>query len=143
MLARLLDTAIGVPGTRVRLGLDAVLGLIPGAGDTAAALLSGYIVLTAVKKGAPRAVVLRMLANVGIDTLVGSVPVLGDLFDVAYKSNIRNVELLERYSAEPARVTARSRGLEAMVVAAVVLLVTAVGLLAFLAVRLAWHALTG
>src|SRR5438046_2681126 len=94
-LARALDTAIGVPGTNVRLGLDAILGLIPGAGDVVTGALSGYIVLVAVRGGAPRPVVWRMLGNIGIDTLVGSVPVFGDLFDVAYKSNIKNVELLE------------------------------------------------
>lgn len=100
-LARLLDSAVGVPGTGVRFGLDPVLGLIPGAGDVAGAALSGYMVLVARELGAPGAVVLRMLANVAIDTAVGAIPVLGDLFDVAWKSNTRNLALLESVAGAP------------------------------------------
>ena len=140
-LARLLDAAVGIPGTPLRIGFDAVLGLIPGAGDMVAAALGGYIVLAAVRHGAPRAVVLRMLANIGIDTLLGSVPVLGDVFDVAYKSNLRNAELLERYAAQPERVVAATRRQQIVVVAALVLLVLAAGLLIFLAFRFVWQAL--
>src|SRR5687767_3717769 len=101
-IARVLDSAVGVPGTPIRIGLDAVLGLVPGAGDIAGAVLSGYIILTGLRSGIPRVVIWRMLANVGLDTLVGSVPLLGDLFDVAYKSNMKNVDLLERHAAQPA-----------------------------------------
>src|SRR5687767_2496107 len=94
-LARALDTAIGVPGTPLRIGADAILGLIPGAGDIVGAALSSYIVLAAARRGAPPAVLWRMVANVAIDTAIGAIPVLGDLFDVAWKSNTKNVELLE------------------------------------------------
>ena len=90
-LARLLDSAVTVPGTNIRVGADSLIGLIPGLGDVAGAVLSGYIVLVATRLGAPASVVARMLLNIGIDTLVGSVPVLGDLFDVAWKSNQMNV----------------------------------------------------
>lgn len=99
-LARLLDSAVRVPGTGVRFGLDSVLGLVPGLGDVAGAAFSGYMVLLASRMGAPRSVIARMLANVAIDTVGGAIPVLGDLFDVAWKSNSRNLALLERVAGE-------------------------------------------
>lgn len=138
-LARILDTAIGIPGTPIRVGLDAILGLIPGAGDVAGALLSAYIILTAIRGGAPPAVIWRMLGNVGLDTLGGALPIIGDLFDVAYKSNIRNVELLERYAAEPAKVVTRSHWLGVLVVALVVLLLLALAAGGILLARLVWQ----
>jgi len=95
-LTRLLDTAARIPGTGIRFGLDPILGLVPGLGDTAGALLSGYLVLLASRAGASRATIVRMIANVAIDTIGGSLPVLGDAFDVAWKSNSRNLVLLER-----------------------------------------------
>ena len=109
-LARLLDSAARVPGTNIRFGADAIIGLVPGLGDIGGAALAGYLVILAERLGVPRAVVLRMLANVAVDTLAGSVPVIGDLFDVAYKSNLRNVALLERALERPAATT-RTSGL--------------------------------
>lgn len=108
-LARLLDSAVRVPGTNIRFGADAIIGLVPGLGDIGGAVLAGYLVILAQRLGMPRAVVLRMLANVAVDTLGGSVPVIGDLFDVAYKSNLRNVALLERALERPAPTTRTSR----------------------------------
>ncbi|MEO6528035.1 MAG: DUF4112 domain-containing protein [Gemmatimonadaceae bacterium] len=95
-LTRLLDSAARIPGTGIRFGLDPILGLVPGLGDVAGAVLSGYLVLLAQRLGAPRVVVLRMLANVAADTVGGTVPILGDAFDVAFKSSSRNLALLER-----------------------------------------------
>ncbi len=109
VLARALDSAVGVPGTRFRVGLDPLLGLVPGLGDLAGAALSGYIVLVGIQLGASRSVVLRMVANVAIDTLVGSVPVLGDLFDAGWKSNNRNVALIEQHVASPRKTRRASR----------------------------------
>lgn len=100
-LARVLDSAIRVPGTNIRFGLDSVIGLIPGVGDLTGAALSGYIVLTAARMGVPSAVLGRMLLNLGLDTLVGTVPLLGDLFDVGFRSNTRNAALLDRYLERP------------------------------------------
>lgn len=100
-LTDLLDTAIRVPGTRIRFGLDPLLGLIPGLGDVAGAAMAGYVVILGSRFGAPTSVLLRMLANVGVDTVLGAVPLLGDLFDVAWKANVRNLALLERYLEEP------------------------------------------
>jgi hypothetical protein len=142
-LARLLDSAVGIPGTPIRVGADAVLGLIPGVGDVLSALLSGHIVLIASRRGAPSAVLWRMIANVAIDTAIGSVPLLGDLFDVAYRSNVRNVELLERYAAQPAAVTARSRMLRAIVVLVILLLLIGVVTIGVLLARALWRLLTG
>lgn len=141
-IARLLDSAVGVPGTPIRIGLDAVLGLIPGAGDMAGAVLSGYIVVTGLRSGVPRAVIWRMLANVGIDTLLGSVPVVGDLFDVAYKSNIKNVELLERHAAQPAVVERHSRLFGALVIAMLIVLLLVIATASFLVARMIWQLLT-
>jgi hypothetical protein len=97
-----LDEGIRIPGTRIRIGLDPILGLIPGAGDAAGAILAGAIVLESIRQGVDRVAVLRMAANIAIDTLVGSVPVVGDLFDAGWKGNTKNLAILERHLAEPA-----------------------------------------
>ena len=98
-LSRLLDTAFIIPGTHVRFGIDALIGLLPGIGDAVSALLALYIVREARALGAPRLLVGRMLANVAIDGLVGTVPLVGDAFDVAWRANRRNVALLQDWLA--------------------------------------------
>ncbi len=100
-LARLLDAAVGVPGTRIRFGLDALIGLVPGLGDAIATAMSGYILVEAARAGASKRLLLRMLYNIGIDTVAGAVPLLGDLMDVFWKSNDRNVRLLEHHIHDP------------------------------------------
>lgn len=104
--AVLLDSAFQVPGTRVRFGLDPVLGLIPGAGDVLAGCFSILIVLHAVRLRIPKVIIAKMMINVGIDVLAGAVPLIGDLFDVAWKANLRNLALLERHARSPARPSA-------------------------------------
>ena len=141
-LARLMDTAIRIPGTNIRLGLDAVLGLIPGAGDAAGALLSSYIILAAARQGASRAVLLRMIGNVAVDSLVGAIPVLGDIFDVAFKSNMRNAALLERVSAQPEAVAKSSRRVGVLLVVVLLVVLFALAAVGFLIARLLWRALT-
>ncbi len=94
--ATLLDAAFGIPGTRIRFGIDALVGLVPGAGDALAGLFSAAILLQAGRMGVPRVVLTRMLANVLLDVVVGAIPFLGDLFDVGWKANLRNVRLLDR-----------------------------------------------
>jgi hypothetical protein len=140
-LARILDSAVGVPGTPLRIGLDAVLGLIPGAGDIVGAALSGYIVLTAARNGAPGSVLGRMLLNVVLDTVIGAVPVLGDLFDIGYKSNMKNVELLERFTARPAEVTKGSRRAGVAIVILVLLALAGLATGAVLLTAYLWRAL--
>ena len=96
-LARLMDLAIRVPGLGFRIGLDGLLGLIPGVGDAASLLPAGYIIYKAHRMGAPRRLVAQMLVNAGADAALGTVPLLGDIFDFAFKANRRNVELLRRH----------------------------------------------
>ncbi len=134
-LARLLDSAVAIPGTKLRFGLDAVIGLVPGVGDLAGAALSGYIVLAAARLGAPRSVLLRMLLNVAIDTVVGSVPLIGDLFDVGWRSNTRNTALLDRHLEAPADTRAASRWVVAGVSLGLVLLAIGAAVLMILVVR--------
>jgi len=133
-LARLLDSAVTVPGTKIRFGADSLIGLIPGLGDVAGAVLSGYIVLVATRLGVPASVVARMLLNIGVDTLVGSVPVLGDLFEVVWKSNQMNVALLERHLGEPVATRRASRWLVTgvVVVAIGVFVLAGVGVIALI-----------
>src|SRR5678815_1063169 len=83
-----------IPGTRYRVGLDGLLGLIPGVGDAAGALLSAYILYEAIRLGASSTVLLRMIANIGIDTVGGAIPIVGDIFDMAWKANKKNACLL-------------------------------------------------
>ena len=96
-LSWLMDSAILVPGLGMRVGLDSVLGLVPGVGDAASALISGYLINEARRAGLPKHLLVRMIGNVLVDASVGSVPVLGDLFDVAFKANRRNLALLDEH----------------------------------------------
>lgn len=105
-LGWLMDDLIRIPGLNWRIGLDALVGLIPGFGDTATSLVSFYILASAVRYGVPKVTLLRMGMNLGIDYLVGSLPFVGDLFDAWWKSNQKNIELLNKratVSAEEAR----------------------------------------
>jgi hypothetical protein len=95
-LSQWMDTKFRIPGVNLRFGLDALLGLIPGLGDAVTFLVSCYILSTAANLGVPRITIARMGTNVLVDLVMGCVPVLGDLFDVAWKANTRNVELLRR-----------------------------------------------
>lgn len=123
-VARLLDRSFRVPGTSFRFGLDPLLGLLPVGGDVIAALGSGYILYVGWRQGAPRALLGRMLANVALDTVVGSVPVIGDLFDAGWKANARNVSLLEDWLGEE---DGRRHGSVALLVAIVLAMLLLVG----------------
>ena len=134
-LTRLLDSAARVPGTSFRFGLDPVLGLIPGLGDVAGAALSGYVVILASRLGAPKSVIVRMLGNVAIDTVAGAMPLVGDLFDASWKSNTRNLALLERHVGLPTTERAASRAVVWLTVAALAVLVFGAVALALYLVR--------
>ena len=108
-LAKVLDSAFTIPGTKARVGLDSILGLIPGVGDLGAAAIGGYIILAASKLGVPAVVLWRMLLNLAIDAVFGLVPFAGDLFDVAFKANTKNAALLERALADPVGTRRASR----------------------------------
>lgn len=96
--AVLLDSAFQVPGTKLRFGLDPIIGLLPGAGDLVTGFFSVMILLHAVRLRIPKVVVARIAINTGLDLIAGAVPLLGDLFDAGFKANLRNLSLLERHA---------------------------------------------
>jgi hypothetical protein len=120
-VARMLDSAVAIPGTSIRVGLDPILGLFPGLGDFLPPLFTIAVLWQGYQLGIPRVVQARMLLNVAIDACVGLVPGLGDLFDVAWKANTRNFALLEQHAYEERAPTRGDRlfvgGLIALVVA--------------------------
>jgi len=134
-LARALDSAVRIPGTNIRFGLDALLGLVPGLGDVAGAAMGSYLVLLGSRLGAPKPVLARMVLNVALDALAGVIPVAGDLFDVAWKANMRNMALLERYMDQPAATRKSSRAFVLAIVAALALLAVGGVFLAIVIVR--------
>ncbi|HEY9736502.1 MAG TPA: DUF4112 domain-containing protein [Trichocoleus sp.] len=96
-ISRIMDTAIGIPGTRFRIGLDPILGLVPGAGDLISTSVSAYVLFLAARFRLPGNVLRKMAFNIALESVVGTVPLVGDLFDAAYKSNVRNLALLEEH----------------------------------------------
>lgn len=101
-VAELYDAGIRIPGTRFRIGLDPLIGLVPGLGDLIGAGVALWIVAEAIRLGASGFVLFRMLVNIAIDTLGGAIPVAGDVFDALWKANLKNVRLLERHLAQAA-----------------------------------------
>ncbi len=100
-LSNLWDNALRIPGTKLRVGLESIIGLLPFGGDLIGLLLSCYILFWAIQFKLPKTILLRMVANILIDALVGVVPFFGDLFDTAWKANTRNVNLLEAHLQQP------------------------------------------
>ena len=107
-IARRMDAALRIPGTGIRVGYDSILGLVPGIGDTLALAPSAYILKLAHDSGAPPHLLGRMAANLGVDWLIGLVPLVGDIFDVGWKANLKNAALLRQH-VERAHGTATSR----------------------------------
>jgi hypothetical protein len=107
-LSNLLDNAIGIPGTPFSIGLDSILGLIPGGGDIIGGIFSAYIVFTSARMGLPKETLVRMVLNIVLDILIGTVPVLGDLMDFAWKANTKNMELLETNLKYPQPTTKKA-----------------------------------
>src|SRR5437762_415341 len=142
VLAKLLDNSIGIPGTGWKIGFDPLVGLIPGIGDLIGAVLSGYIILEAARSDVPAFTLARMLVNVGIDTLLGAVPAVGDLFDAAWKSNMKNVALLERHLGTSSAVSDGRRSATGAIVLAVIALILILGAglaLGIFTARLLWN----
>jgi hypothetical protein len=102
-LAHWLDDRYRLPGTGIRVGLDGIIGLIPGIGDAASGVLSAYIIYEARRLGVPNSVLAGMLGNFAVDFVVGAVPVFGDIFDIGWKANRRNVRMLLRHLERSAR----------------------------------------
>jgi Domain of unknown function (DUF4112) len=131
-LAKLLDEAILIPGTNKRIGLDPIIGLIPGGGDTVTMLMSAYIVVEAALLGLPAATLLQMVGNIVIDAVAGTVPVVGDLFDVVSKANTRNLKLLDAHLAEPEFRAKSNKLLVVFIVVLLAIVIVSFGLVAAL-----------
>ena len=97
MLAKLLDSAFLIPGLNRRVGLDAIIGLVPGIGDAVSTLLASYIIWEARQLGLPRWKIARMIGNVAVDTAIGAIPVAGDAFDLFFKANQRNLRIVHEH----------------------------------------------
>ncbi|HKK92718.1 MAG TPA: DUF4112 domain-containing protein [Longimicrobiales bacterium] len=134
-LAHILDDALRIPGTRIRFGLDPVLGLLPGVGDWISWLLSGHLLWCAWRLGVSASTLARMTGHVVLDAVFGVVPFVGDLFDVVWKANDRNLRLLERHVAEPDRLRSESRALATAVLVGAAGLTLGAGWLAWTALR--------
>jgi hypothetical protein len=132
-LSRALDSAVTIPRTDIRIGVDPIVGLLPGVGDVVPTAASAYIVAEAAALGVPRATLARMCLNLLVDAVVGSIPLVGDAFDVVWRANDRNVRLLEARLADPTGER-RDRRAVAALGAAVFLVVLAVGLAGIAAV---------
>lgn len=105
LLAKVLDTAVPIPGTRIRLGLDPIIGLLPGVGDALASFVGSAILVMASRLQVPKIVIARMSLNVLINGVVGAIPVAGDFFSIWYRSNARNAQLLRRHSGSRRRAS--------------------------------------
>lgn len=125
--AHLMDEAFTIPGTRFHVGLDALLGLIPGIGDIIGGVLSTWIIAGALRHRVPAGIIVRMVWNVVLDLLLGAVPVAGDAFDFLYEENMKNMRLLEKYRDR--RQPPRSTAAIGLVISAIVLFVILVSTL--------------
>jgi hypothetical protein len=121
-LETLLDEAFRIPGTQFRFGIDGIIGLVPGLGDVLGGLLSAVIPLAAWTRGVPYITLARMAANLAIGVLVGTIPIFGDIFDVAWKPNRRNYRLLQRHLGEPRQHTWRDWAFLGMLAAGLALI---------------------
>lgn len=137
-LTRLLDTQYRIPGTRIRFGADFLLGLIPGAGDLVSMGFSGLLIATMAQKGANGRLVGRMLINVLLDTVIGSIPILGNVFDLFYKANYRNLKLMKEHYREGKHTGSVWPIVLGVVAVFSVLFIAAVFLIAFL-FRMMWE----
>ena len=141
-ISRLLDSKFRIPGTNIRFGADFLVGLVPYGGDLLSFLMSGALVITMARHGASGGLVARMLLNVFIDTVVGAVPILGDIFDLFFKSNRRNYELLREHYEEGAHSGSAKGIIIGTVIALLVMLVLLFGLVFWL-VSVTWNWLVG
>lgn len=135
-----LDSSIPVPGTNFRIGVDAIIGLIPGIGDLMGTILSSYILLGAAREGTSKAILIRMVINILIESLMGLIPIVGDIFDMVWKANLRNMKLLEAYKKNPSQ--AKSSSLYFSLVAGLILILV-VGIISFVSITvLRWFWIT-
>ena len=131
-LAWLLDSSIPIPGTPYTVGLDAIVGLFPFVGDLIGVIVSSYIVAEANRLGVGRAILARMAFNVAVEGVIGIVPLFGDIFDAAWKANVRNVQLLDAWAERPHATRRASRLFLALLAAALLAAAALSGWLAYL-----------
>ncbi len=142
-LAWLMDSTFRIPGTEIRFGFDGLIGMIPGIGDAVGAVISSHILTQAAYMGVPKSILLKMAFNIGLDAILGIIPVFGDISDFVWKANQRNVKLLSDYLEQPEKTVIHSRlfvGILGLLVFGVVALI---GLLGFLMMRWFWFSVQG
>ncbi|MBT9314214.1 DUF4112 domain-containing protein [Leptothoe spongobia] len=134
-LSHILDNAIAIPGLGYRVGLDPLIGLVPGGGDLMTGLISIYVVAEAARMGVPAATLGRMGLNILTEVLMGTVPMIGDFFDVVWKANARNVDLLERHIRKPIPSSRADKLFAIILIAALLVIVLGAATLTLLFVR--------
>ena len=140
-LADWLDQRFTIPGTSIRIGLDPILGLIPGIGDMIANLAGSAIILIAAQYRLPKIVLLRMGLNVALNAIIGAIPVFGDIFSIWFRSNVKNAQLLERYVGTEGRVSNSSNWIFVIaVIIGIILLLTGILVATVWLVRQVWNA---
>lgn len=139
--AELLDSWFTIPGTKINIGLDPLIGLVSGVGDLAGAFLSVYFMFYATRLGAKSSVLLRMFMNIVADMTIGLIPVLGDLFDVAWKANLRNARLLEKLEEEPGKLERESTVFMWILFAVLVLILVGIVIIIGWAIAEVWDLL--
>ena len=142
-LSYILDNAIPIPGTSHRVGVDPILGLLPGAGDFLGTAFSAYIVMEAAMLGLPRQTLVRMVFNILLDELAGSVPLLGDWFDFAFKANSKNMALLEAHMASPQPSKRADWWFIILLLGVLILFVIAITAISIFMLRLLLQAISG
>lgn len=147
LLSRLMDSQFAIPGTNFRFGLDSLLGLIPGLGDSSTAIVSFYILAAAVRYRVPKVTLLRMGFNIGLDYTLGNIPVVGDLFDAYWKANTRNIELIRRRASVSATDARKGKLSDYLIVGVIIIALIAILIASVSAVWLVlawlWNQLRG
>ena len=142
LLAKILDTAVKIPGTPLYVGLDPLLGLIPGIGDMLANLIGTVILILAARLQVPQIVIARMSLNLLINGTIGAIPILGDLFSIWFRSHARNAELLRRAATQPYRETQQARIYVACIIAGTVLFLVLLIVLVLWIIAKLWAAIS-
>jgi Domain of unknown function (DUF4112) len=139
--AHLLDDCFRIPGTRIRLGLDGLIGLVPGLGDVIAGVASSVLIFAAWIRGVPYVTLLRMTVNLGIGVIIGAIPLFGDLFDIAWKPDRRNYRLMVRHLRQPHRHTWRDWAFLFALAAAILIILATPVIVALLLIFWLLHSL--
>jgi hypothetical protein len=140
-VSKILDNAIAIPGTKISFGLDPILGLIPGGGDTITGGIAAYIVVEAARMGVPREILGKMVSNILIDSFAGTIPVVGDFFDLGWKANVKNLELLEKH-LDIAESSKGDRLFIFGLILVLALIVVGFAVITFFTVTWFWHLIT-